>query len=398
VQRLSAKAGQNDRPHSAYQKILALRSKVSVLRSLRASWAITLAVIKKNAKVINFRLAKADRAHHKFTLPLAVFCFFLFTLCAQWVFADDIHIYKDKNGVLSFTSQPTDAGYTRVIRSEDKPKTSRQSSQADPEGTFVRLFRLKNTDEIGYWDGEKFIPLWPERYTKLMGDNTGFANLNDYKDIWVDGLSEQTGPIKMHKGLPPAVTAAAIDWLIEENLDKYKPQITSGSNQPQKNSSIIAFVILLASLPVLFSRGRYKNLGAIASLIIAAMYKYALSNRCRYCKTRTENNSRICNECQIRLDTEDAKAREHERQEQERRTRRDKHGERERAVGENGFDPYEVLRITRGASKDDIKAAYFNLIKQYHPDKVSHLGQEFQELADEKAQLINRAYQILMAS
>ena len=34
-----------------------------------------LAVIKKNAKVINFRLAKADRAHHKFTLPLAVFCF-----------------------------------------------------------------------------------------------------------------------------------------------------------------------------------------------------------------------------------------------------------------------------------------------------------------------------------
>jgi hypothetical protein len=32
-----------------------------------------LAPIKKNAKV---RLAKADRAHNKFTLPLAVFCFF----------------------------------------------------------------------------------------------------------------------------------------------------------------------------------------------------------------------------------------------------------------------------------------------------------------------------------
>jgi DnaJ-class molecular chaperone len=86
------------------------------------------------------------------------------------------------------------------------------------------------------------------------------------------------------------------------------------------------------------------------------------------------------------------------RQERERRTRSDKNSEREHAAGESGFDPYQVLRITRGASKEEIKAAYFNLIKQYHPDKVSHLGQEFQKLADEKAQLINRAYQILMSS
>jgi uncharacterized Zn finger protein (UPF0148 family) len=346
----------------------------------------------------NLRLAKADRAHDKFTLPLPVFCFFLFTLCAaQWVFADDIHIYKDKNGVLSFTSQPTHVGYPRVIRSEDKPKTSRQSSQADPEGTFVRLFRLKNTDEIGYWDGEKFIPLWPERYTKLMAGDTAFANPNGYEDIWVNGLSEQAGPIKMRKGLPPAVTAAAIDWLIEQNLDKYKPRIISQSNQPRTNYFIIAFVVLFVSLLMLFFRDRYKNLATMLFLMGAAMYKYALSN-CRYCKTRTENDSRICNECQIRLDTEKADARERERQERERRTSRDENSERERADGENGFDPYEVLRITSGASKEEIKAAYFNLIKQYHPDKVSHLGQEFQKLADEKAQLINRAYQILMAS
>ena len=344
----------------------------------------------------NFRLVKADRGHHKFTLPLVVFCFSFFLLCAQWVFADDIHIYKDKNGVLTFTSVPTQARYPSVIRSEDKPKTSTQSSQADPEGTFVRLFRLKNTDEIGYWDGEKFIPLWPERYTKLMAGDTAFANPNGYEDIWVNGLSEQAGPIKMRKGLPPAVTAAAIDWLIEQNLDKYKPKITSQSNQPRTNSFIIAFVILLASLLILSFRDRYKNLATIPFLIGAAMYKYALSHRCHYCKARTENNSRICNECQIRLDTEKAKAQEDERQERARHTGGDKNSEHERAAGENGFDPYQVLRITRGASKEEIKAAYFNLIKQYHPDKVSHLGQEFQKLADEKAQLINRAYQILI--
>jgi hypothetical protein len=357
-------------------------------------------VIKKNAKVTNFRLAKADRIHHKFTLSLAVCCLSFFPLCAQWVFADDIHIYKDKNGVLTFTSAPTQAGYPRVIRSEDKPKTNTQSSQADPEGTFVRLFRLKDTDEIGYWDGEKFmfIPLWPERYTQLMAGNTAFANPDEFEDIWVNGLSEQVGPIKMRRGLPPAVTAAAIDWLIEQNLDKYKPRITPQPKQPRTKSFIVAFVILLASLLILFFRDRYKNLATILCLAGAAMYKYALSNRCRYCKIRTENDSRICNECQIRLDTEEAKARERERQEREGRTRSDKNREREHAAGENGFDPYQVLRITTGASKEEIKAAYFNLIKQYHPDKVSHLGQEFQKLADEKAQLINRAYQILMAS
>ena len=352
----------------------------------------------ENANVINFRLAKADRAHHKFTLPLAVLCFFFFPLFAPWVFADDIHIYKDKNGVLTFTSTPTQAGYPRVIRSEDKPKTSTQSSQAEPEGTFVRLFRLKDIDEIGYWDGEKFIPLWPERYTKLLDYNTVFANPNEFEDIWVNGLSEQAGPIKMRRGLPPAVTAAAIDWLIEQNLDKYKPRITSQPNPPRTNSFIIAFVILLASLLIVFFRNRYKNLATILFRVGGVTYKYALSNRCRYCKTRTENDSRICNECQIRLDTEKAKAQERERQEQERRTRRDKDSERERVAGENGFDPYQILRITRGATKEEIKAAYFNLIKQYHPDKVSHLGQEFQKLADEKAQLINRAYQILMPS
>jgi uncharacterized Zn finger protein (UPF0148 family) len=202
----------------------------------------------------------------------------------------------------------------------------------------------------------------------------------------------------MRKGLPTAVTAAAIDWFIEQNLDKYKTQVTSQSKQPRTNSFIIAFVILLASLPILFFRYHCKNLAKTTAFLIgAALYTYALSNRCQYCKTPTENAGRICNECQIRLDTEEAKAKER-KQEQEGRTRSDKKSEREHAAGENGFDPYQVLGIARDASKEEIKTAYFNLIKQYHPDKVSHLGQEFQKLADEKAQLINRAYQILMAN
>lgn len=106
--------------------------------------------------------------------------------------------------MLTFSSVPTHAGYPRVIRSEDKPETSTRSSQAKPKSTFVQLCRLKETGEIVYWDGEQFISLWPERYTKLIDDNTAFANPNEYEDIWVNGLSEQAGPIKMRKELPPA--------------------------------------------------------------------------------------------------------------------------------------------------------------------------------------------------
>src|SRR5215468_6634294 len=94
-----------------------------------------------------------------------------------------LHLQK-KNCRTFFNCATSAAGYPRVIRSEGKPETSMQLSQAGPKSTFVRLFRLKDTDEIGYWDGEKFVPLWPERYTKLIADNTAFANTNKFDDIW----------------------------------------------------------------------------------------------------------------------------------------------------------------------------------------------------------------------
>ncbi|MBW2064154.1 MAG: DnaJ domain-containing protein [Deltaproteobacteria bacterium] len=58
-------------------------------------------------------------------------------------------------------------------------------------------------------------------------------------------------------------------------------------------------------------------------------------------------------------------------------------------------DPYEVLGIERTASKEEIKSAYRNLVNKYHPDKVAHLGKEFQSLAEEKFKEIQRAYREL---
>jgi uncharacterized membrane protein YkvA (DUF1232 family) len=59
-------------------------------------------------------------------------------------------------------------------------------------------------------------------------------------------------------------------------------------------------------------------------------------------------------------------------------------------------DPYQVLGVQPGASKEEIKAAYKKLAAQYHPDKVQHLGEEFQELAHRKFVAIQKAYDTLM--
>jgi hypothetical protein len=58
-------------------------------------------------------------------------------------------------------------------------------------------------------------------------------------------------------------------------------------------------------------------------------------------------------------------------------------------------DPYEVLGISRGASSQEIHAAYRRMVQQYHPDKVSHLGREIQETAQRKFVEIQRAYEQL---
>jgi DnaJ like chaperone protein len=56
---------------------------------------------------------------------------------------------------------------------------------------------------------------------------------------------------------------------------------------------------------------------------------------------------------------------------------------------------YAVLGLKRGASKEEIKKAYKDASKKYHPDKVYHLGEEFREVAEEKMRAINKAYQAL---
>lgn len=57
-------------------------------------------------------------------------------------------------------------------------------------------------------------------------------------------------------------------------------------------------------------------------------------------------------------------------------------------------NPYEVLEIKPGSSKDEIRAAYKKMVKKYHPDQYAN--NPLSDLASEKLKEINEAYDTLI--
>lgn len=58
------------------------------------------------------------------------------------------------------------------------------------------------------------------------------------------------------------------------------------------------------------------------------------------------------------------------------------------------MNPYEVLGVKQGASDEEVKAAYKELVKKYHPDKYQN--NPLADLAEEKLQEVNEAYDMIM--
>ena len=51
-----------------------------------------------------------------------------------------------------------------------------------------------------------------------------------------------------------------------------------------------------------------------------------------------------------------------------------------------------VLELEPGTSAEAIKRAYKEQLMKYHPDRVQHLGKEFQQMAEHKTKLITEAF------
>lgn len=62
---------------------------------------------------------------------------------------------------------------------------------------------------------------------------------------------------------------------------------------------------------------------------------------------------------------------------------------------EDSSDPYVVLSVDRETPLFEIEKKYRELARQYHPDRVHHLGPELQELAHQKMLAIQEAYEKL---
>ena len=58
-------------------------------------------------------------------------------------------------------------------------------------------------------------------------------------------------------------------------------------------------------------------------------------------------------------------------------------------------DYYQLLELAPAASQEEVKRAFRAQIARYHPDKVQHLGDEFQAMAATRATELTEAYRIL---
>lgn len=60
----------------------------------------------------------------------------------------------------------------------------------------------------------------------------------------------------------------------------------------------------------------------------------------------------------------------------------------------SGLEPHELLSIATDAGADDIKGAYRQMVKVYHPDKADPFMRKHNE---QVIKLVNAAYERLMA-
>ena len=61
----------------------------------------------------------------------------------------------------------------------------------------------------------------------------------------------------------------------------------------------------------------------------------------------------------------------------------------------NPDSAYKILEIDRTATVSEIKKAYRDMVKKYHPDKLQHMDEVYQKGAEDKFRMVQQAYEQL---
>ncbi len=135
------------------------------------------------------------------------------------------------------------------------------------------------------------------------------------------------------------------------------------------------WLIIIAALYLVFPRDLIPDflgsgLGLIDDLSLIALLTYFYRNRLREYTARTTQESGGQDE-------------------------RERSSRAQAEASESSFDPYHILGIDSSASGEEIQAAYKARMHEYHPDKVTHLGEELQKVAHRKTVEIQQAYEQL---
>lgn len=59
----------------------------------------------------------------------------------------------------------------------------------------------------------------------------------------------------------------------------------------------------------------------------------------------------------------------------------------------NPDSAYKILEIDRNATVEEIKSAYREMAKKYHPDKLQHMDEAYRKGTEEKFRKVQEAYE-----
>jgi hypothetical protein len=253
------------------------------------------------------------------------------------------------------------------------------------------------------------------------------------REAYLDCLSNQLTVLraKRNKGNPAAAPVMPV-----MNLDEAATQLAAAPTQSGSSSSMLVI-------------GGVALFGLIAGGGTFLFLKTRrVSHKCRVCGDQVESSGDLCQKCrheaaeavrravaeraeQQRVQAEEAqrhkeqaereeeerlrKAKEDEETRLRRQREREQEAERKRAAEEKRLreeeererrlatavaggeiDPYELLEVRRGASQDEIRAAYEVAREKSDPSQVAHLSDEVQEHFRMKSKAVERAFQMLV--